>query len=124
MFMTYVHIKFHIISHTVAKFVNNIQNSTCTFCVCHTVSYFIKIWPAWSYTFSKICYNINRIPQQVKLAMLPYTKSEQPSQWLSVMDVLNCKHTAASNCTMTMFFMNLSCSLVVIMEESHQDLLT
>jgi hypothetical protein len=38
---------------------------------------------------------------------------------VSAMDVLNCTHTAVSNSTMFMLFMNM-----VIMAESHQDLIT
>jgi hypothetical protein len=42
---------------------------------------------------------------------------------VSAMDVLNCKHTAASNSTISMLFMNISPSLMVIMTDSDQDLI-
>jgi len=42
---------------------------------------------------------------------------------VSAMDVLNCKHTAASNSTISMLFMIMSPSLMVIMADSHQDMI-
>jgi len=42
---------------------------------------------------------------------------------VSAMDVLNCKHTAASNSTISVLFMIMSPSLMVIMADSHLDLI-
>ena len=44
MFTTYVHIKFHTISHTVVKFDYNIQNSIRTFCVSVTLFHILSTY--------------------------------------------------------------------------------
>jgi len=77
MFMTYVHIKFHIISHTVVKFVNNIQNSTCTFCVSATLFHILSKYDL---------HEVTLFPRSVTISTEFHSKSS-----------LQCFHTQSLN---------------------------
>jgi 6-pyruvoyl-tetrahydropterin synthase len=136
MFMTYVHIKFHVISHIVAKFDNNIQNSISTSCVSVTVFLILLKYDLHEITLvtrsvtistefhsksSLHYFNIHTVSQACTTSIY---KVHTATTVVSAMDVLKCKPTTASNNTVSMLFMNMPPSLMVIMADSHQDLIT